>query len=241
MKYLEISLPSPADNLACDEALLESAEAGLGGEVLRFWSSPSLFVAVGYANHVAVEANVSACEKDQIGIFRRCTGGGTVLQGPGCLNYSLILAITDSGPLQTITGTNRFILERQKAALDPLLSHPVEIQGHTDLAIQNLKFSGNAQRRRRRFCLFHGSLLLNFDLALIEKYLPMPSKQPGYRDDRSHGDFLVNLNLAPKVVQESLRAVWQAAEPLSADDIPMASVDKLVTTKYSTREWNYKL
>ena len=79
-----------------------------------------LFVVLGYANRAAVEANLPACDEHQVGVFRRCSGGGNRLsKGPGCLNYSLILRIPESGPLQNITGANQYILQRQKTALEP--------------------------------------------------------------------------------------------------------------------------
>jgi len=37
MNYLDLTLPSPEENLACDEALLELCDEGLGDEVLRVW------------------------------------------------------------------------------------------------------------------------------------------------------------------------------------------------------------
>src|ERR1044071_8582092 len=112
MHVLDLTLPSPAENLALDEALLDAAEAGQGGEVLRFWESPEYFVVVGYANKVDVEVNRVACESKGIPILRRCSGGGTVLQGPGCLNYTLILNIGKSSALQTIPETNCFVMNR---------------------------------------------------------------------------------------------------------------------------------
>ena len=48
MKYLDITLPTVATNLALDEALLEDAEAGVPvPEVLRVWESPELAVVIG--------------------------------------------------------------------------------------------------------------------------------------------------------------------------------------------------
>ena len=105
MKWLDLTLPSPAENLACDEALLDWCENGKGDEVLRFWEPREHFVVVGYANKIANEVNVAACEKRGIPILRRCSGGGTVLQGPGCLNYTLVLRITDDGPLRNISAS----------------------------------------------------------------------------------------------------------------------------------------
>jgi lipoate-protein ligase A len=43
--------------------------------------------------------------------------------------------------------------------------------------VGNRKFSGNAQRRKRDFLIFHGTFLLNFDLQLIAKYLCRPSSR----------------------------------------------------------------
>ena len=73
---------------------------------------------------------------------------------------------------------------------------PIAIRGHTDLAIGGRKFSGNSQRRRKHFLLFHGTFLLNFDLALIGELLRMPSKEPDYRESRKHADFLTNINVS---------------------------------------------
>ena len=246
MKLLDLTLLSPAENLACDEALLDAAEAGAGDEVLRFWESRESFVVVGYANKVAVEVSVAACETRDIPILRRCSGGGTVLQGPGCLNYTLVLRITADGPLHNIGSANRFIMERNRAAIESLFrtfnlqpsTFNLSIRGHTDLAIGGRKFSGNSQRRRRHFLLFHGTFLLNFNLALISELLPMPSKQPDYREHRTHDRFLTNLNVSADKVKLAMRQAWQAEESLKKP--PLEKITALARDKYATREWNFK-
>ena len=81
MKHLDLTLPSPAENLAGDEALLDWCEENEGEEALRFWESPETFVVVGYANKIAAEVNVATCEAKGIPIFRRCSGGGLSLAG----------------------------------------------------------------------------------------------------------------------------------------------------------------
>src|SRR5437667_3217919 len=122
MKYCDLTLPSPAENLACDEALLDLAEEGFTDDVLRVWEPVQYFVVLGYGNKAAAELNLPFCQRHTIPVLRRCTGGGTVLQGPGCLNYSLILRIDSDPALQTVTGTNRFVMERNRAALETLLA-----------------------------------------------------------------------------------------------------------------------
>lgn len=265
MKLLDLSFQTPAENLACDEVLLEFFEEHGGDGVLRFWEPRGHFVVMGYANEVAKEVDINACEADEIPILRRCSGGGTVLQGPGCLNYSLVAPIAENGPLRSITSANRFIMERNGTTIEVCRSRreeahsfstkdqrlvtsspTVKVCGHTDLALvtgnptreSSHKFSGNAQRRKKHFLLFHGTFLLNFNIPLIEKYLRMPSKQPGYRRNRSHKDFLRNMNLPAVEVKRALGDAWGAAQPLEV--VPRDAIALLARDKYVTKEWNFK-
>lgn len=248
MTLLNLTLPSPAENLALEEALLDAAEARQSGEVLRFWESSTHFVVVGYANKIASEVNIVACEAKGIPILRRCSGGGTVVQGPGCLNYAVILRITETGPTRSISTANQYVMERIRAGIQSAIGHrpsAISVQGHTDLAIVTphaphptaLKFSGNAQRRRKNFLLFHGTLLLNFDLPLISELLHMPSLQPDYRDGRQHEQFITNLNFPAAVVKNAIAVEWQADKQNGQfPNLPAALV-----AKYNSTEWNWKL
>ena len=236
MNYCDITFPTPEANLACNEALLDSCEEGLAEEILRFWEPSEYFVVVGYANKVTDEVHHLFCDFSGIPILRRCTGGGAVLQGPGVLNYSLILRA--DGELHNIPATNGFILKHHQAALATLLRAPVEIQGHTDLAIGGLKFSGNSQRRKKRFLLFHGSILIHLDIDLVEKTLRFPSRQPEYRLGRSHSDFLMNLKVSSALIKNALRKSWDATHLLP--QIPALHIALLEREKYSRTEWNHK-
>ena len=257
MKLLDLTFPTPEENLACDEALLDWCDEGAGPEVLRFWEPQQHFVVVGYSNRVECEVNVEACHERGIPILRRCSGGGTILQGPGCVNYALVLRIESNPALETVTGTNRFVLERNRAALEKLLSESsrrneallskseirnpkseISVRGHTDLAIGGRKFSGNAQRRKRGTVLFHGTFLLDFNLGLVSELLPMPSKEPDYRKHRSHGQFLMNLAVPGHELKSALCHAWRALEELNK--FPEELTQKLVEEKYSTDAWNLK-
>jgi lipoate---protein ligase len=238
VKYLDLTFPDPASNLACDEALLELCESSTGDGVLRVWEPENYFVVVGYSNRIVSEVNVTACEAKGIPIFRRFSGGGTVLQGPGCLNYSLAVKNERMGIPADLTDSYRFVLARHmKLSLsDP--SEAVQIQGISDLALDGRKFSGNAQRRTRLCSLFHGTFLLRFAIPLIERYLRMPSKQPDYRHGRSHEAFLCNLNIAPHDAGRALKQAWGADETLH--EIPVDRIKALVRERYSRDEWNLK-
>lgn len=236
LRILDLSLPSPAANLACDEALLDAAEEDGAGELLRFWESTTHFVVLGYGNKVKEEVNLEACRAAGVPVLRRCSGGGTVLQGPGCLNYSLVLNGGDNSPHHSIPATNRFVMDRHRQALAALLGKRVTVEGQTDLAVADLKFSGNAQRRKRNWLLFHGTFLLNFDLDLIEKLLLLPSRQPPYRQGRSHTAFLTRLPVTSDAIKSSLGEAWDASA--TPAKLPEARIARLVADKYARDEWN---
>ena len=238
MQLFNFSADSPELNLALDEALLLAAEEGAAGESLRFWSSDSAFVVLGYSRAALDDVDVDACRRDGVPVLRRYSGGGTVLQGPGCLNYNLVLRMDRSDAFSTITGATRAILERHVAALTPLLGGEVLLEGESDLTFSGRKFSGNAQRRLGTYLAFHGTLLLGFDVSSLAGYLRMPDRQPAYRRRRAHCDFVVNLPLEQNEVKAVLASAWGASEPLTT--APFALARRLVHERYARPEWNMK-
>jgi lipoate-protein ligase A len=238
LKLLDLTLPTPEENLACDEALLESLESDEGAEILRFWESASYFVVLGSSNKVQEEVHIEACRADGIPILRRHSGGGTVLQGPGCLNYSLILRIDPHSTTRNITSTTHYVMNRHAQAFSDLLNTKVEMNGSSDLTIAGKKISGNAQRRKLKAGLFHGTFLLDLNLSNIEKYLKMPPKQPAYRERRSHLDFLTNIRVDSALLKRRLGIAWNATETVQAT--PPERIAALVLDKYSRVEWNFK-
>jgi lipoate-protein ligase A len=238
VKYLDLTFADPASNLACDEALLELCEGNDEDGFLRFWEPRQYFVVVGYANKVAWEVNVSACQARGIPILRRFSGGGTVLQGPGCLNYALALKHGRLDIPADLIASYGFVLERHRKYLEAHCSKAIQIEGVSDLAINGWKFSGNAQHRRRSCVLFHGTFLLGFDLSLMAKYLRMPSRQPAYRQGRSHEAFVCNLSVAPETVRKVLKRAWEAEA--TTDAVPLDRIKGLLRERYARREWNFK-
>jgi len=236
MQCLDLTLPSPEANLACDEALLDHCEETQDHEILRFWESPQPFVVLGLGSRRALEVDAAACAGRGIPILRRCSGGGTVVQGPGCLSYSLVLRIDGNPLLERIDSTNAFIMERHRRLLAAATGLPVRREGVTDLTVDRRKFSGNAQRRRRRFLLFHGTFLLDFPIPLMEEILPYPPRTPRYRRRRRHGTFLTNLRQPAARIKALLMDSWNAAT--GGFEVPGGAVASLVERKYSARCWN---
>lgn len=234
MTLLDISLTDPAANLALDEALLLAAEEGTAGEVLRMWEAPAHAVVVGAGGSVAIDVNTAACAADGVPVLRRASGGGTVVLGPGCLCFTVVLR-TDRAPgLDLIQPSARYVLGRVRAAVAPF-APDAALEGTSDLAIDGVKFSGSAQQRKRRYFLHHGTLLAGFDLARVPRYLHPPERQPDYRRGRPHAEFVTNLPADAKTLKHLLVAEWQPETDYNP--IPLDRVRELVAEKYGRDEW----
>jgi len=212
MQHRDISFPTPQENIAFDDVLLSLAEKHEGGEYLRFWESPQLFVVLGRIGREEKDVNLARVKEDNIPVLRRSSGGGTVLQGPGCLNYSLILSKQKSHELNDLRKSYEWISAKVIAAL-----HQAGVEAYfrptSDLATGQTekKFSGNAQRRGKHYILHHGTILYNFDLSLISRYLNMPEDIPEYRKHRLHTDFVTNIPIDPHVFKDYLAQSFHAS------------------------------
>lgn len=200
LSLVDVSLENPSDNLRLDEELL-----GAGEGVFRIWESARECVVLGQSGRPERDVNLQACRSEGIPVLRRCSGGGAVLLGPGCLNYSLVLPLALHAKWRDVRYSLRWVLARMRRALGVA---SVRMEGDCDLALHDRKISGNAQRRTQTAILHHGTLLYNFDAARSEEFLRLPRRQPPYRAGRAHRDFLGNLPLTADEIRDRLGKAW---------------------------------
>lgn len=240
MEAIEIPFTSnPAELLAWDDAFLgETEETGRG--FLWFWESPSAFVVVGYGQRIDETVETDRCLEEGIPILRRRSGGGTVIQGPGCLTYGITLPIALNPALGRVNSTNQWMMETMAEALGKTTGLPVGIDGHTDLTLNTSggrrKFSGNAQRRTHSAVLFHGTVLHGADLQQIDRFLKLPEVRPAYRGSRSHVDFLTLLPVQQSDIRKAIIQAW-AATP-SAVPLPGARHADAMKVRYGHARWH---
>jgi len=186
--------------------LFQTFEAGAPGSRCMTWETTLPVVVVGGNSRPADHVILEACVEDRVPIVRRCSGGGTVLIAPGCLNYAIAVSLVSHPSLADVRHSIEVILGKTADALNlPGLA----IAGEADLALNNRKVSGNAQRRGRRALLHHGTLLYRFDATLARRYLREPVRQPGYRGHRLHTEFIGNLPLSKNALEAAVLMAWQ--------------------------------
>jgi lipoate-protein ligase A len=149
--------------------------------------------------------------------------------------FSLVLAYERADELRFVSSSYRWILGRVRNALQSV--GPVELAGISDLAIDRRKVSGNAQQRKARHVLHHGTLLYGFELSQVGRYLNAPERAPAYRDGRDHGGFIANLR-ADAVTLRLLLVDEFGAEP--SNSAPLAHVPDLIAERYARTDWVWR-
>ena len=234
----DISL-SPEENLAMDELLLLKAESGEGGETLRFWEQDEYFVVVGRSGKVGEECFMPVCLKDGVKVLRRSSGGGTVLQGKGCLNYSAVLAYSRNEKYRNIEFSYESIMNgiSEEFIKSGIAAKFLPI---SDLAVGGRKFSGNAQARKKRYFLHHGTVLYGMELGKIARYIKHPPKEPEYRTSRAHNDFLTNIPFSAEDIKGVIqRALASGGSKWKVPGEYIKELAEIVGKKYSQNSWNF--
>jgi lipoate-protein ligase A len=227
MEVLCWSAPTVAENLAFDEALARSAWA-TGRHLLRFWWGGPPAVVMGFSERPEQVVDTAACARLGLDVLKRCTGGGTVLQTSGVLNYSLVMPASDRYNVRAgfRQGTDLVCAILAAFNVDGVP------QGTSDVAVGDRKISGNAQARRWKALLVHGTLLVDFDFGLSEEVLRHPLREPDYRRGRRHRDFMVTLralgvradrHAIEQVANEAAQHLWERVGTRTVPGVPAGS------------------
>jgi lipoate-protein ligase A len=239
--WLDVELPSVAENLALDEALLvEARESTAPATVVRTWMAREPAVVLGSSSRGIDEVDLDACRAAGVPVLRRPSGGLSVVVGPGCLMWTVVAAWPDSAP--AIDAIHAAVLDPLRDALRAAGREVVRC-GSSDLAIEAhgglRKVSGNALRVSRGIVLYHGTLLDAFDVALVARVLRHPPREPGYRAGRDHAAFLANLELGRGPLEQAVRRAFAADVGRTA--WPRDEAARLLRDRYLDASWTGRI
>lgn len=175
-----------AANMALDEALFRSVQAGISPPVLRLYRWQPAAVTLGYGQRGDRQVNVSTCAREGIDIVRRQTGGRAVLhadevtyaviarEGEGLFSENVLVNY------QVIAGALQHCLQQlglnvemvsgrheHRAASRAERSACFTAPSYFELTCSGRKICGSAQKREAGCFLQHGSLPVDLDPYLL--------------------------------------------------------------------------
>lgn len=226
-------------NIALEEYLIKNFENEF---FVTAVNEPSIIV--GAHQYTYDEINALYVRQNDVKVVRRLSGGGTVFQDQGNINFSHIY-YNDGSKINDFSKVCTIILNfvRDKLNLES------EFAGRNDLVIDGKKFSGHARLKIDGKILHHGTLLVSSNMKSLVDALKFNQEKYADRALRSTHERVTNLSehfeesLSVEKVFELflnyLRSIFPDAVlyELTKDDID--NVNKLVEEKYSTWDWNY--
>lgn len=158
--------------------------------LFRFFETRRNLVVLSSSNAAGRETYETACEELNVPILQRRGGGGTVVLGPGCMVLTFAFyareLFSNQKYFQIINGL-------WADALGEAGFPGITTRGHSDLAFGDKKLAGTSLFRRKHLVVYQGSLLVDPDFDLMFRLLRHPSREPDYRQGRSHSEFLTSM------------------------------------------------
>jgi len=236
-------------NMAIDKAVLKSNSEKKVPPTVRFytWTPPA--ISIGYFQSLEEEVDLSVCRDFGVDYVRRITGGGAVFHDKE-LTYSIVIPESHNQIPKKIIDS----YERICGAVIKGLKHlgiDSKYAPINDIISNGKKISGNAQTRKEKTVLQHGTVLMDVDVEKMFSLLKVPN-------EKIKDKLIKDVKQRVTSVKDSLKkdiAFSKAAESMkhgfekefnvdlikdNLTDYELELTDKFERQFFSTKEWNHK-
>jgi len=226
----------PYFNLAAEEYFLKSTDEEL---FMLYINNPS--IVSGKHQNLLCEINASWAREHNIILARRISGGGTVYQDQGNLNFSFISNCPNLEEISYKRFTYPILLALRSLGIT------TEYSGRNDLLLDDRKISGNAMHIFKKRVLCHGTLLFNAGLNDLSSALKNNSERYMDKSIKSISSKVVNIsdylrktmtmNEFTNIIFEETCKYFNSHAPYKLNESDIGEIDQLSKEKYSTWEW----
>ena len=154
------------------------------------WIPDKVYIVLGASNNINDALNMDNVIRDNIPVLKRPSGGQTVILTPNNIIVAAVFVNKNSlHPKDVFQQMNKLII----STIEDIGIHNLSMMGISDIAISGKKILGSSIYRSKEALLYHAVLNLGEPSTTFEKYLKHPSKEPDYRQGRSHSEFVTSL------------------------------------------------
>lgn len=238
-----------AMNMAIDEAVLIKRK-DIGMDTLRLYTWNPSAVSIGYFQSMEREVDLDFARQNGIDIVRRITGGGAVYHdAKGEVTYSIVVDAHARDMPHKIVDSYRYLSSGIIEGLKTLGIN-AEFAPINDIVLNGKKISGNAQTRRGRYILQHGTILYDLDAETMFSVLKVSDEK--IRDKMisavyervtsiRHEGLDINLDDLLEALKDGfIKALGGEVMITELTKEEMLLAEELEREKYSTKEWNFK-
>lgn len=160
---------------------------------VKVWRPEKTYLVLGQSNHPETSLIVDSVVKDQIPVYKRPSGGETVILTNKMLVISVAFRVpTLQNPKPYFARVNNGII----SALEKQGVTGLNQKGISDIAIYDKKILGSSIYRTTQKMFYHAVLNISESIDTISRYISHPTKEPDYRQGRSHKEFVTSLQEA---------------------------------------------
>jgi len=160
------------------------------GEGLLVWQPDDTYIVLGQSNTAEISLIAENVTADNITVTKRPTGGEAVVLTPR------MAVITVAREFTEMTGSKEFFREVNTMITEALWDLGVRglgAKGISDITVGNRKILGSSMHRREGRLVYHGVLNIGEKPVIFERYLRHPRREPDYRKNRTHSEFVTSL------------------------------------------------
>ena len=230
-------LTSPPENFAFEEFLLENIPSG---KDIIFIYENNLSVITGRFQNPWKECSLQYAGREGAGVYRRISGGGTVVHSKGNLNFSIIKGSKDPAKEENLLKISSALLS---LGIDVCVNNKFDILAGSE----KKKLSGSAFRQTAKASLHHGTLLVNAPLDKLKKLLDTAERNIyGARGVASVSSPVINLTelqpgISVNTVRRQIINEWTHGNDggifnLQPDNFPRAELEEKIN-RLNSWEW----
>ncbi len=157
------------------------------------WIPDKTYLILGLSNKVEKSLILETVLADKVEVFKRPSGGETVILTPNTLVLSTTVSTEGfMDPQIFFKNINNVIIEK----LTTLGIKDVQYRGISDVCIGNKKILGSSIYRRKNKLFYHAVLNVSESIDTISKYIAHPPREPEYRKGRNHKEFVTSIKEA---------------------------------------------
>jgi lipoate-protein ligase A len=165
------------------------------------WQPMETSIVLGQSNQPETAVYLNEAEQDGIPVYKRHSGGQTVILTPRMLIISVrLISEKLENPQVYFKRINQIILA---ALAETGIQNLVE-KGISDIAIGEKKILGSSIYRKKSMVFYHAVLNIAETPEFIGRYLKHPVREPDYRIGRKHEDFVTSIHQAGFPIELSI-------------------------------------